>query len=68
MGERREGDSVSPATARKLTRKAAALNATLGDPTRIAVRDEPRHTAAGTTRRGARAALAAKRRSSGGRR
>ena len=31
----REGDDVSEATVRKLTREAVKLNATLGDPTRL---------------------------------
>ena len=31
----REGDDVSVATVRKLTREAVKLNATLGDPTRL---------------------------------
>lgn len=31
--ELREGDSVSPAIVRRLTKKAVALNAALGDPT-----------------------------------
>jgi hypothetical protein len=33
--ELREGMSVGPATARRLAREAAALNKTLGDPTRL---------------------------------
>ncbi len=34
--ELREGTTVEPATARRLTREAVALNAKLGDPTRAA--------------------------------
>jgi hypothetical protein len=36
--ERREGMTVDPAVARRLTREAVALNRKLGDPTRAAKR------------------------------
>ena len=34
--ELREGETIAPATVRRLTREAVALNAKLGDPTRVA--------------------------------
>jgi len=33
--ELREGMTIKPATARRLTKEAVALNKTLGDPTRV---------------------------------